>query len=114
MVQALNTKIDLEGNANAMMSPVNIKQGRMFYGDRGMEFRSNAGGGYIQIPWDTVESVSMEIFLNFYYRGFFVKTTAGQEFEFVGAKAKQAVEIFRNHLKPDQIRRRKGVLERKK
>lgn len=37
MVQALNTKIDLEGNANAMMSPVNIKQGRMFYGDRGME-----------------------------------------------------------------------------
>ncbi|HBV57625.1 MAG TPA: DUF956 domain-containing protein, partial [Weissella confusa] len=35
-------------------------------------------------------------------------------FEFVGAKAKQAVEIFRSHLKPEQIRRRKGVLERKK
>ena len=59
MVQALNTKIDLEGNANAMMSPVNIKQGRMFYGDRGMEFRANAGGGYVQIR-DNVESVSME------------------------------------------------------
>ena len=45
----------------------------------------------------------------FYYRGFFVKTTAGQEFEFAGAKAKQAVEIFRSHLKPEQIRRRKRV-----
>jgi hypothetical protein len=70
MVQGLNSNILLTGNANAMMSPVNIQQGRIFYGDRGIEFRANTGGGYIQIPWRNVESVSMEIILNFYYRGF--------------------------------------------
>lgn len=114
MVQALNTKLFLEGNANAMMSPVNIKQGRIFYGDQGIEFRANAGGGYIQIPWTNIETISMEIFLKFYFRGFFIKTTQGQTFEFVGGKAKQALTIFREQLKTDQIRRRKGVLERNK
>lgn len=114
MVQALNVNISLAGSANAMMSPVNIQQGRIFYGDRGIEFRANTGGGYIQIPWRNVESISMEIFLNFYYRGFFIKTTDGKTFEFVGGKAKKAVAIFREHLKGSQILRRKGILERRR
>lgn len=114
MVQGLNSNILLTGNANAMMSPVNIQQGRIFYGDRGIEFRANTGGGYIQIPWRNVESVSMEIILNFYYRGFFVKTTDGKTFEFVGGKAKQAITIFRDHLQGNQILRRKGIMERKR
>ena len=46
MVQALNTKLFFVFFSNAMMSPVNIKQGRIFYGDQGIEFRANAGGGY--------------------------------------------------------------------
>lgn len=114
MAQALNSKILLSGNANAMMSPVNIQQGKMYYGERGMEFRANTRGGYIQIPWKSVKSVSMEIILKFYYRGFFVTTTDGKTFEFVGGKAKQAVNVFRDHLKPEQIMRRKGVMERKR
>ena len=114
MVQALNTKIILSGNANAMMSHVNIQQGKMFYGDRGMEFRANTHGGYIQIPWKNVKSISMEIILKFYYRGFFVTTTDGKTFEFVGGKAKKSVSVFREYLKPEQIMRRKGAMERKR
>ena len=112
MVQALNTKLLLEGNANAMMSPVNIKQGRIFYGDRGIEFRANAGGGFIQIPWRDIDTISMEIILKYYFRGFFVKTKQGQTFEFVGGKAKKALPLFREQLSVEQVRRRKGVLER--
>jgi len=114
MVQALNTKLLLEANANAMMSPVNIKQGRIFYGDRGMEFRANAGGGFIQIPWQDIETISIEIILKYYFRGFFVKTKQGQTFEFVGGKAKKALPIFREQLSAEQIRRRKGAMERRR
>ena len=86
MVQALNTKLFLEGNANAMMSPVNIKQVRIFYGDQGIEFRANAGGGYIQIPWTNIETISMEIFLKFYFRGFLSRRHKVKLLNLSGAK----------------------------
>src|SRR5699024_12443910 len=97
-----------------MMSNVNIQKGIMLYGDSVMEFRVKTHGVYIQIPWKNVKSVSMEIILKFYYRGFFVTTTDGKTFEFVGGKAKKAVSVFREYLKPEQIMRRKGAMERKR
>lgn len=111
--QHFENKPELSAAANAAMSPVNIQPGYLFYGDKAIEFRSNKGG-YIIIPWEKIDYVSLEIIMKFYYRGLIIKTTEGQSFEFIGGKPKKALAILEQHLQPEQIRRRLGVLERRK
>lgn len=102
-----------QARTNAAMSPMDIQPGTMFYGDKGLDYRSDKGG-YIFIPWQNVEYVSVEIAMGFYYRGFIVKTDEGQNFEFIGGKVKQALPIMREHLKPVQIRQRVTAFQRLK
>ncbi|QVK11719.1 DUF956 family protein [Weissella ceti] len=98
---------------NAAMSPVDIQPGMMLYGEKGLDYRSDKGG-YIFIPWQNVEYISVEIALGFYYRGFIVKTDEGHTFEFVGGKVKKALPFIRQYLKPAQIRQRVTAFQRMK
>ncbi|QOD85788.1 DUF956 domain-containing protein [Weissella viridescens] len=116
---------ELKAPANALLSPVNIQPGYLFYGTKGIEFRSNKGG-YIIVPWEQVEYVSLEIILNVYYRGIIIKIKpnqkvsagqpdmSGRTLEFVGGKPKRALPILQEHLASDQIRHRLGVFARRK
>lgn len=113
MSEVKQQQYEYSAPANAVMSPVNIRPGRLFYGDKALEFRSTSGG-YILIPWRNVDYISFEIIWGFYYRGFVVKTTEGQQFEFIGGHGRHASTIMRKYLKAKQLRRRKSAFERMK
>ncbi|MBM7617320.1 hypothetical protein JOC36_000869 [Weissella uvarum] len=111
--QQIDNVPELSARANASLSALNIQPGYLFYGDKAIEFRSNKGG-YIIIPWEQIDYVSLEIILKVYYRGLIIKTKEDQTFEFVGGKPRQALEIMKKHLQPNQLRRRLGAWERHK
>lgn len=108
----LNSTADIVINANAVLSPINIRQGKLEIGNSGLDYRPSLGKGYIQIPWRNVKYITVERAFNFWYRGFIVYTTEGQSFEFITNKTKKALMALAGHLKKDQLRLRKGILER--
>jgi len=103
----------LMARVNVAMSPMDIQPGMMLYNEKGLDYRADKGG-YIFIPWHSVEYISVEIAMGFYFRGFIVKTDEGQSFEFIGGKVRKALPIMRNYLKPTQIRQRVTAYERMK
>lgn len=111
---ALNTQVDLTVSANAVMSAMNVKNGQVFVGNNGIEFRTNIGPGFIEVPWRNIDYISVEIVFNFYYRGFIIVTTQGQKFEFVASHTKKVLSLAAEHLRDDQLRRRTSIFSRSK
>lgn len=111
---ALNQTVYLQVAANAVMSPINIKQGQIQLGNGGIAFHVNLGDGFIDIPWREIDYVSVEIVFGFFYRGIIVKTKNGQNFEFVTSKTKKILAVAQEQLAPEQIRQRTSVMKREK
>lgn len=97
--QPLNTKIDAVAKANSTLNPLNIKPGYLSIGDKGIEFQSSRGPGFIQIPWEHLAQVRVQIFFGGrYVRGFFLRTDDDREFEFIVSDAKYILKAMRQYL----------------
>lgn len=104
--------IDITANANAMMSPFNIKHGQINIGQPGIDFVADNMVSYMQFPWASIEYISADIFLGFYYRGIYVVLKDGNQYQFVTSKTKKLLEASSKYLTKDQIRYRKNSFQR--
>lgn len=99
MNEFLNTTIEYTTRANALINPILPKSGLFLMGEKGLEFRSEKGPGFIQIPWSSVENVFVQmLFAGRYVRGFTIETDEGQHFEFVVDDAKDTLKYMRKYL----------------
>ena len=104
MNEFLNKDVDYTTRANALINPILPKSGLLLMGNAGIEYRSEKGPGFIQIPWTSIIGVRVQMFLGGrYVRGFFIETTEKQLFEFVVDDAKNALKYMRSHLKREQF-----------
>lgn len=97
-IKPLNAKIEYAIKANSFLSASDPKPGMMGFGDGGIEFRTNAGSGYIQIPWENVKLVRAQVYMKKHVRGFFIDTDDGRSFNFVASDAIPALRVMRDHL----------------
>lgn len=100
----LNTDVDFMTRANSMLNPLGPKAGILLIGKQGVEFRAEKGLGYIQIPWQSIIQVRVQMFFRgFYVRGFFIETDENQLLEFVVSDAKKALRAMKSHLERKQF-----------
>ena len=100
----LNTDVDFMTRANSMLNPLDPKSGLLLIGNQGIEFRAEKGPGYIQIPWQSITQVRVQIFFKgLYVRGFFIETSENQLLEFIVSDAKKALRVMKSHLKREQF-----------
>lgn len=95
----LNKEVEFVTRTNALLNPLNPSPGVFYLGETGMEYRSNRGSGYIQIPWTSIQKVRVQLFFKGkYVRGFFIETNDNQTFEFVVSHAKETLRTMRKYL----------------
>lgn len=100
----LNTDVDFMTRANSMLNPLDPKSGLLLIGNQGIEFRAEKGPGYIQIPWQSITQVRVQMFFKgLYVRGFFIETNESQLLEFIVSDAKKALRAMKSHLKREQF-----------
>jgi len=100
----LNQEVDFLTRANSKLNPVAPKSGILLIGSEGIEFRAEKSPGFIQIPWDTVVQVRVQIlFFGKYIRGFYIETNENQLLEFIVSDAKETLRHMRKHLKREQF-----------
>lgn len=104
MAQLLNKDVAYIAKANAFLNPLDPKAGILAMGEQGIEFRTQSGQGFIQIPWHTVKQVRVQIlFWGKYVRGFFIETQDGNSFNFVAGQAREALPVLQQHLGRDKL-----------
>lgn len=100
----LNSDLEFMTRANSLLNPLAPKAGLLMIGQEGVEFRSEKGSGYIQIPWPSITEVRVQMFFKgWYVRGFFIETNEDQLLEFVVSDAKEALRAMRKHLDRKQF-----------
>lgn len=104
MTQLLNKKVEYIAKANTFLNPLDPKTGILAMGDQGIEFRTDNGKGFIQIPWHMVKLVRVQIlFWGKYVRGFFIDSQDGNSFNFVASQARDALPVLQKHLGREKL-----------
>lgn len=107
----LNNELDFMTRANSKLNPLSPKSGLIFIGNNGVEFREEKGPGFIQMPWDTILQVRVQMFFGGrYVRGFFIQTNEEQLLEFIVSDAKEALKHMRNYLDREVFIRKQSNL----
>jgi hypothetical protein len=105
-----NPEIAFATKANSFVSVNNPKNGIMTIGNSGIEFRPYTTG-FIQIPWDSIKQVRVQIvFFGKYVRGFYIDTNDGRVFNFVVSKARLAVKGISQFLPREKIKQAGTIL----
>lgn len=112
-VDFLNATVEYTTRANAMLNPIIPKSGIFLMGEKGIEFRSEKGPGFIQIPWTSVENIFVQmLFGGRYVRGFTIATDEGLLFEFVVNDAKDTLKYMRKYLERDVFQASKSNISK--
>lgn len=103
-ISFLNTEVEFMTRANSMINPLDPKSGILLIGKQGIEFRAEKGLGYIQIPWQSITQIRVQMFFKgLYIRGFFIETDEDQLLDFVVSDAKKTLQVLKTHLKREQF-----------
>lgn len=95
----LNSDIDFLTRANSKLNPLDPKTGILLVGNNGVEFRAEKSPGFIQIPWQSIVQVRVQMFFKGrYIRGFFIETDEDQLLEFIVSDAKSVLRSMRKYL----------------
>lgn len=101
---ALNGRVELDVKANSFSSAVFPKPGHLVLGDRGIEFLADSGVGFIQIPWASVDYVTVDVVAKRYVRSITVATDETSPLEFVVSDGKNLVRCLDAHLGRERLR----------
>lgn len=104
MSNSLNQTVDFITRANSTYQPLNPKPGILMVGDQGIEFISKNGKEFIQIPWQTVQRIHVQmLFKGRYVRGFYIETTQDHMLEFIVSKGKDCLRAMYHYLDRDHF-----------
>ncbi len=107
----LNNELDFMTRANSKLNPLSPKPGLIFIGNNGFEFRGENSPGFIQIPWQSVVEVRVQMFFGGrYVRGFYIETNEDHLLEFIVSDAKETLKKMRKYLRREQFVRNQSNL----
>lgn len=99
----LNEINELQVNANLFKTFISTTHGKFILGNKGIDFRSDNGLGFIQIPYKSVKEIRVQLILKKHVRGFFIETDDGRVFNFVVSNGKKCLHVFNRKLDNGKI-----------
>jgi hypothetical protein len=110
----LNSKTTFSTKTNSFYNKSDPRQGILYIGNNGIEFRELIHRGFIKLPWKNIRRIRVQLlFFNKVIRGFFVDTDSNQVFDFAVSKAKQTVQHIATYIGKDKIIRAGSTLNHK-
>ena len=90
-------------DANYLRDQLNGLQGTITLGNNGIEFERQFKNGFIQIPYNQIEQVQVQIAFGKIYRGFYLITKDGKKINILTRKTKQVIHVLNRKLQKGQI-----------
>ncbi|HFU3799475.1 TPA: DUF956 family protein [Streptococcus suis] len=102
MAQSLNSKVEVQATGVSYMG-FGGKVGKFLVGDKAIEFYPDSNvERYIQIPWDSIQSIGANVHRNKISRHFEVYT-AKSRFLFASKDSGKILKIAREHIGNDKV-----------
>lgn len=101
-------------DARYVRDQLNVMQGTVTLGNNGLEFERQFKNGYVQVPYDQIDKVQVQIAFGRFYRGFYLITKDGKKMNIMTSKTKQVIHVFNRKLASDQIERYRRNQEAKR
>ncbi|MDR2661152.1 MAG: hypothetical protein LBC17_03870 [Lactobacillaceae bacterium] len=108
----MQKKIEIKVRSTLVVNPVKMLKGNLSVVAQGISFERDFSTDFLDIPFTSIKYISVQKVFGFYWRGIFVKTNDDKEIQLLTSNTKKLIQQLATHLKPDQIRFRKSVLER--
>lgn len=110
-VQSLNQDVHWVTPTRSTYHPLFPKEGLLAVGNVGLDYRAQDGQGFIQIPWEDVQHIYVQMFFKGrYIRAIDVLTEDDQHFEFIVKDPKITLKKIRKHLDRRKFSARQGNL----
>ena len=110
-VQSLNQEVNWVTPTRSTYNPLFPKEGLLAVGNVGLDYRAQNGQGFIQIPWEEVQHIYVQmLFKGRYIRAIDVLTEDDQHFEFIVKDPKITLKEIRKHLDRSKFSARQGNL----
>ena len=98
----LNSEIELAVQANACLSTLFPRAGTLMLGNAGVEFRGRGGAGFVQVPWDALSVVRVDVYGSF-VRSVELHVADGRSLSFVVSDGAEVVRCMSRHLDRSQL-----------
>ncbi|MCH3968530.1 MAG: DUF956 family protein [Atopobiaceae bacterium] len=98
----LNETIDIVVKANSFASAITAKPGTLISGEKGLEFRTESGAGYIQMPWSNINLVRADVYGK-HVRGIEVHTDTSVPLSFTVTDGPALLRSIRDHIGRDKM-----------
>lgn len=103
MAQSLNTSVELSTTGVSYLSLAGSTVGKFLLGDKALEFYAdNNVENYVQIPWETIDSIGANVSGKKISRHFEVYTNKGK-FLFASKDSGAILKIARQHIGNDKV-----------
>lgn len=93
----LNRHVELDVRAHAFLSPFFPQRGLLMLGETGIEFRQRGGRGYVQVRWESIEKVRVDVYGSF-VRSVELCVGDGRSLSFVVDQGADVVRTMSRHL----------------
>lgn len=100
---ALNEINELTINVSYTSDQIDYKPGTLTVGNNGLEYERQFKNGFIQIPFNQIKQVQVQIAFNRFFRGFYIITKDGKKFNFLTNKTKKVIHVLNRKLDPKLI-----------
>lgn len=103
--EPLNKHVELVVKANSFANQIFPQAGDLALGEGGIEFVSATTAGFIQIPWSTIDRVTVDIVGKRYVRAITVSTNGPDplSLEFVLSHGAEVIRVIAGHVSRDCI-----------
>lgn len=99
----LNSEVELSVNANSFINQVFPQSGSLELGDAGVEFVSFSGAGFVQIPWESIVRVRVDVLGKKHVRAVTIETDETKPLEFIISNGREVVRVMANHLSREKL-----------
>ena len=103
LVNNLNVQEKLKVRANCFASQVFPQTGCLILGDTGIEFRTLSNMGYVQIPWESIQKVIVDVLGKHHVRAITIETDDTAPLEFVISRGNEVVRLIAQSIGKERL-----------
>lgn len=101
---------ELRIKANYFPNQIKALHGELILGNVGLEFTPDFSRNRVQIPYDQIAKIQVQVLFKRWFRGFFILTKNGQRIQFLTHDTKRAVHVFNRKMDHQLITVYRGSL----
>ncbi|KRM57416.1 DUF956 family protein [Secundilactobacillus malefermentans] len=101
---------ELSIKANYFPNQIKALHGNLVLGNIGLEFKPDWSMNGVQIPYDQIAKIQVQVIFKKWFRGFFVLTKNGQRIQFLTRDTKRVIHVLNRKMDHQLITVYRGSL----